>query len=196
MFSTEGSKLKGTFLVALLFVGNVFLTAQVIQLRRARLDSDSALARQAKDLSRVRTERLGFENALKRIDLSGGIFLTGHDVIGDSIVVLSSMVRGLIYVFDTRCPGSALNLPTLNELAEGPGFQVVAVSFEDDLGHLAKYVRSQSMHFPVLAFPGGLSIDVLPRNETPITVLVNRDRVLSYISGRLDERLIEAFRKQ
>jgi hypothetical protein len=188
-------KVLSVLILAGVFGNGMYLAPAVIKERTISSESRAELREQTRELDKVRHERRGFESLLKRLDLGGDSFLTGVDAAGDSVASFPSVPEGklLLYVMDTRCSGSAVNIPALNDL-HGSGMSVVAISFDDQVEDLSEFSRTHSIAFPVLGKPEGRSLDVLPRNGTPVTVLVSRDRVVSYLAGQINSNYVDALK--
>ncbi len=181
-------------LVAVLFAGNVYLAVEFARERSFAEDLQLELAEQATSLAQAEGERNAFENALKALDLNDPFFLEGHDVIAGQTSRFAKMESGALYVVDPRCRWSAENVPLMNELYGAGAGSVIGISFSEDRTELAAWAESAGVEFPLLSHPAGGSLDAVPRHATPITMILHRGRVLSYIAGRVEPEAVQHLR--
>ena len=121
-----------------------------------------------------------------------GTFLHGRSVTTNRDILFESVRDAVYYIIRSTCSACPLNYPAMTRLArEAPG-RVFIVALDDSAVDLREYVSKFAQPAPTLSSASGRLLQNLPDYATPVTLLFRQGRLVSLVTGKVDERS-EAF---
>ena len=151
----------------------VALASKTYQLGQELTEGLTAASLEVNEAEEIRRGLLDRIHVLKTppFSLAGTEATLGQEVTYDAV---DSMV---LYLFGTSCPLSPQNVPFLNRL-HAEGVRVVGIAFDEPKPAIGMFARISGSTFPLLAYPMGDVVDILPRGPVPLTAV--------FLDGRLD----------
>lgn len=161
-----------------------FLAFRIRILREQVTNATRDAGRAENALYTLRGQRLKLIATITSLPLNGGI--SGYDHTSKAEFRANTVADGIYYITAPNCAASFPDIPFLNKLSERfPGL-VIALS-PGNSDSLPAYVRDNKIVFPVLGSPESFLLELLPRGVTPITVVVSKGRISSFVEGSLSE---------
>lgn len=171
--------------IYILVISTITLGWRVVRQERAIGALVTRSSEISNELAIAEMERRGFRNALMAMDLGTGTILRGFDVVAGRDFELHGANRTIVLVVDSRCPHSPQGISTLSEFRSRlpDDITVAIVSLADDEGDARIFAESNEIDVPLIVRPDGDLLTVLPRHATPLTIVLQQGRVVSYITG-------------
>ena len=186
MDSATGKSARRVFwaLVIALLTLDAALAVLLIKEKGRRQDLLVALRTERNKTARFEAELSGFRQVVLNHDLSG-FFVAGHSPQTGLPIRMDVPVPGIYYTIDVNCGACAANIPFLNQLVAS-GAPIVGLSDQSD-SLLSAFAKTHNISFPIVAGATGELWSLVPRTISPVTMIVQGNKVSSILTGLFHE---------
>lgn len=132
-------------------------------------------------------EHVALVKVLKSLEWNGA-FMRGTLAVADSQATRDQVVDGVYYLIATTCGACPKNYPALARLHGAAPGRVNIVALDEGSVDLNDYALAHGLDMPVWGNVSGRMTSNIPPYATPVTLLFRSGRLVSLVTGRIDER--------